>query len=39
MSWPTPKAPITFGTATFTMVPISTIVKDAVMPVTVTRVR
>ena len=34
--WPTPNAPITSGTATFTMVPESTIVDDATMPVPVT---
>ena len=38
-SWPTPKAPITLGTATLTMVPMSTMVNEAVIPVTVTRVR
>ena len=38
-SRPTPKAPITSGTATFTIVPETTIVKDALIPAIMTRIR
>ena len=38
-SRPTPKAPITSGTATFTMVPETTMVKEAPMPAIMTRMR
>ena len=38
-SWPTPKAPITLGTATFAMVAESTIAMTPVMPVKITNHR